>query len=624
VSTGSSKTSASESGGLFSSPRQRSVILCLLLATLTLGIYNQVSHAQFINFDDDDYITNNPHVQAGLNGQTLAWAFSTTEAGNWHPLTWISHAIDCQIFHLNPAGHHYVNVLLHACNVILLFLLLQRGTGQTWRAMLVAAVFAVHPINVESVAWVAERKNVLSMLFFLLALAAYGWYVHKPGGKRYALVLTFFVLGLMSKPMVITLPFVLLLLDYWPLRRMNFAGDGTATDQAQLQVPRPSALRLTMEKIPLFLLSLASAVITMVVERKGNAVRAIFPFAVRFENALVSYVAYLGKAVWPSHLAILYPHPGNSIPGWTVAAATIFLLLVTAGAFQLRRHRYLIAGWLWFLGTLLPMIGLVQVGGQAMADRYAYLAFIGLFVAAVWGTADWAGAHGVGSKFLAMGGVAIVAALGAVTHIQENYWHDSVALWSHAIEVTRPNFAAQDNLGVALVALGRVDESTSHFESAVEINPLDWVGQLNVGVYEQVHGQVKEAMARYRIVLQQASDQRFRVFALENLGAAYRTLGDYSLARGSYQAALELSPADSFALVNLGIVTQKAGDFSQAAEYYSRAIQIQPSDIAYLLLAQAFEQTGRPQAARAALESAQKLSPDLDKARQNMNRLLTE
>jgi protein O-mannosyl-transferase len=624
VPTASSKTSAPESSGLFSSPRQRSVILCLLLATLTLGIYNQVSHAQFINFDDDDYITNNPHVQAGLNRQTLAWAFATTEAGNWHPLTWISHAIDCQIFHLNPAGHHYVNVLLHACNVILLFLLLQRGTGQTWRAMLVAALFAVHPINVESVAWVAERKNVLSMLFFLLAVGAYGWYVHKPGGRRYALVVSFFVLGLMTKPMVITLPLVLLLLDYWPLRRMNFAGDGTATDQARLQVPGYSALRLTMEKIPLFLLSLASAVITMVVERKGNAVRALFPLAVRFENALVCYVAYLGKAVWPSHLAILYPHPGNSIPGWSVAAATIFLLLVTAGAFQLRRHRYLIAGWLWFLGTLVPMIGLVQVGGQAMADRYAYLAFIGLFVAAVWGTADWAGAHGVGSKFLAIGGFAIVAALGAVTHMQENYWHDSVRLWSHAIEVTRPNFAAQDNLGVALVALGRVDESTSHFESAVEINPLDWVGQLNVGVYEQVHGQVKEAMARYRIVLQQASDQRFKVFALENLGAAYRTLGDYPLSRASYQAALELSPGDSFALVNLGIATQKAGDFSQAAEYYSRAIQIQPTDIAYLLLAQAFEQTGRPQAARAALESAQKLSPDLEKARQNMNRLLTE
>jgi Tfp pilus assembly protein PilF len=624
VSTGSSKTSAPESSELFSSPRQRSVILCLLLATLTLGIYNQVSHAQFINFDDDDYITNNPHVQAGLNWETVSWAFTTTDAGNWHPLTWISHAIDCQIFHLSPAGHHYVNLLLHACNVILLFLLLQRGTGKTWRSMLVAAVFAVHPINVESVAWVAERKNVLSMLFFLLAVGAYGWYVHKPGFRRYALVLSAFVLGLMAKPMVITLPFVLLLLDYWPLGRMNFAGDGAGMDQSQLQVRGHSALRLTMEKIPLFLLSLASAVVTMVVERQGNAVRAIFPFAVRFENALVSYVAYLGKVVWPSHLAILYPHPGNSIPGWAVVASTIFLLLVTAGACKLRRHRYLIAGWLWFLGTLVPMIGLVQVGGQAMADRYAYLAFLGLFVAAVWGTADWAGAHGVPSKFLAVGGFVIVGALAAVTNIQENYWHDSVALWSHAIEVTRPNFAAQDNLGVALVALGRVDESTSHFESAVEINPLDWVGQLNVGVYEQLHGKVKESIARYQIVLQQASDQRFKVFADEDLGAAYRTLGDYSLSRASYQAALELSPADSFALVNLGVVTQKAGDFSQAAEYYSRAIQIQPSDIAYLLLAQAFEQTGRPEAARAALESAQKLSPDLDKARQNMNRLLTE
>jgi protein O-mannosyl-transferase len=624
VSTGSSKTSAPESSGLFSSPRQRTVILCLLLATLTLGIYNQVSHAQFINFDDDDYVTNNPHVQAGLDWETISWAFGSTDEGNWHPLTWISHAIDCQIFHLNPAGHHYVNVLLHAGNVILLFLLLQRGTGQSWRSLLVAAVFAVHPINVESVAWVAERKNVLSMLFFLLALGAYGWYVHKPGFRRYVLVLSFFALGLMAKPMVITLPFVLLLLDYWPLGRMNFAGDTAARGQAQVQIRAYSVLRLTMEKIPLLLLSLASAVITMVVERNGNAVRAIFSFATRLENALVSYVAYLGKAVWPSHLAILYPHPGNSIPGWTIAASTIFLLLVTAAVFKIRRHRYLIAGWLWFLGTLVPMIGLVQVGGQAMADRYAYLAFIGLFVAVVWGMADWAGAHRVPSKFLAAAAFASVAALAAVTNMQEKYWHDSVALWSHTIEVTGPNFAAQDNLGVALVAVGRVEESTSHFESAVEINPLDWVGQLNVGVYEQLHGKVKESIARYQIVLQQASDQRFKVFADENLGAAYRTLGDYSRSRLSYQDALELSPADGFALVNLGVVTQKAGDFSQAAEYYTRAIQIQPTDIAYLLLAQALEQTGRPEAARAALESAQKLSPNLDKARQNVNRLLTE
>jgi protein O-mannosyl-transferase len=624
VSPASSKTAAPESGGLFSSPRQRTLILCLLLGTLTLAVYNQVSHAQFINFDDDDYITNNPHVQAGLDWKTVSWAFGSTDAGNWHPLTWISHAIDCQIFHLNPAGHHYVNVLLHAGNVILLFLLLQRGTGQSWRSLVVAAIFAVHPINVESVAWVAERKNVLSLLFFLLALGAYGWYVHQPGFKRYMLVLSLFALGLMAKPMVITLPFVLLLVDYWPLGRMNFSADRAARDQVQVGTRGRSALRLTIEKIPLLLLSLASAVITMAVERQGNAVRVIFSFATRFQNALVSYVAYLGKAVWPSHLAILYPHPGNTTPGWTVAASTIFLLLVTATAFKMRGHRYLIAGWLWFLGTLVPMIGLVQVGGQAMADRYAYLAFIGLFVAAVWGIADWARAHGVPAKILAAAAFASVAALAAVTTVQEKYWHDSVALWSHAIEVTKPNFAAQDNLGVALVAAGQVEESTSHFESAVEINPLDWVGQLNVGVYEQVHGKVKESVARYQIVLQQASDQRFKVFADENLGAAYRTLGDYPRSRASYQAALELSPADSFALVNLGIVTQKSGDFSQAAEYYSRAVQIQPTDIAYLLLAQAFEQTGRPEAARAALESAQKLSANLDQARQNVNRLLTQ
>jgi protein O-mannosyl-transferase len=614
------KTSSPKDGDLFSSPEKRTLILGLLLAMLTLALYNPVSHFQFLNFDDDEYVTNNLHVQAGLNWDTVSWAFRSTEAVNWHPLTWISHAVDCQLFHLNPAGHHYVNVLLHACNVVLLFLLLQRGTGRTWRSLTVAALFAVHPINVESVAWVAERKNVLCTLFFLLALGAYGWYVRKPALKRYLVVVLLFALGLMSKPMVITLPFVLLLLDYWPLRRMNFSDAG----ESESKIPHKAFSWLLLEKIPLLALSAASAIVTMMVQSNGNAVKSDFSLPVRLGNAIASYGLYVLKAVWPLPLAAFYPHERALISGWTVVVSAIFLVAVTVGVLKLRGNRYLSVGWLWFLGTLVPVIGLVQVGGQAMADRYAYIPFIGLLVAFIWGVADWAGARKISTIALAAGGFAFVFAFSAITRVQESYWHDSVSLWSHTIAVTGPNFVAQDNLGVALVSLGKVDEANPHFQAAVQINPLDPIGQLNVGVDEQLHGKVRESIGRYQIVLQQTLDPRFEVYAFENLGSAYRALGEYAHARDSFGSALQLAPADTFALVGLGVVAQKTGDFSRAAEYYARAVQIKPSDIGYLLLAQALQQTGQAADAQAALEQAQKLSANLDQARQRMNRLLTE
>ncbi len=611
---------------IFSSPGKRTFVLCLLLAILTLVLYNSVSHFQFVNFDDEDYVTKNLHVQQGLTWDTVCWAFSSTEAANWHPLTWISHALDYQLFHLNPSGHHYVNLLLHTSNVVLLFLLLQRGTGRTWPSLMVAALFAVHPINVESVAWVAERKNVLSTLFFLLAVGAYGWYARKPDIKRYLLVAFMFAMGLMSKPMVITLPFVLLLLDYWPLGRMNFSGEGKAVLGKDLQsgIPAQTFLRLLLEKTPLLLLSVASAIITLVAQSNAKAVKMDLPFSAKLGNAIISYGLYLGKAVWPANLAAMYPHQGDSISSWKIAVSAICLLVVTAGVFKLRRYRYLVVGWLWLLGTLVPVIGLVQVGEQAMADRYAYIPFMGLFVAVVWGVADWADASKVSSKLLAVVGIAVIVVLSSITYVQEYYWHDSVMLWSHAIAVTRPNFIAQDNLGVALVSLGKVAEATPHFQTAVQINPLDPIGQLNVGIDEQLHGKVRESIGRYWVVLKQTPDLRFKVFAYENLGSAYRTLGDYVQARSSYESALQLSPADAFALVGLGIVAQKSGDFPQATEYYSRAVKLQPSAVGYLLLAQAFEKMGRMDEAQAASEQAQTLSTNLDQARQNMNRLLME
>ena len=357
-------------------------VLSILLVIVTVALYYQVSDHPFVNYDDNVYVTDNAQIKSGLNWDTVQWAFTTSEAGNWHPLTWLSHAVDYQLFQADPAGHHNTNLLLHVLNVLLLFWVLREATGFTGRSWMVAALFALHPINVESVAWISERKNLLSMLFFLLALGAYRWYVREPRTIRYAVVAAFFALGLMAKPQVVTLPFVLLLWDYWPLRRMEIAEHDSAFDtRGERAFPQRSFSWLLGEKLPLIALCGASAFITMQAQQTAGAMHTVknsFPLSIRVGNALVCYARYLGKAFWPSRLALIYPHPGTSLQTWQVLAALVALLTVTALVLRERRRRYLLVGWSWFLGTMLPMIGLVQVGEQAMADRYAYLPFIGL------------------------------------------------------------------------------------------------------------------------------------------------------------------------------------------------------------------------------------------------------
>ena len=393
-----------EAVGIFRSPGQRKLVLGLLLVVVTLALYNPVSRNGFVNFDDDRYVTDNPQVRAGLRSSTISWAFTTLDLANWHPLTWLSHALDCQLFQLNPVGHHYTSLLLHASNALLLFLILQWFTGYTARSLMVAALFAVHPLNVESVAWVAERKNVLCMLFFLLALAAYGWYVRQPTVARYLAVALLFAMGLMSKPMVITLPIVLLLLDYWPLGRTHFSANVESRDEAS---PRFAAStqpvwRLCLEKVPLLLLSAGSAIVTMLAQRAGGAVLTSAERSplLRLENVIVCYVLNIKKVFWPSHLAALYPYP-HTLPAWQVAASALFLVAVTCAVLKYREHRYLVVGWFWYLGTMVPMIGLIQVGNQAMADRYAYLPLIGLFIMIVWAAADCASARQLSANYLA-------------------------------------------------------------------------------------------------------------------------------------------------------------------------------------------------------------------------------
>ena len=599
--------------------RKHNAILCLLLAAATLALYNPVARHPFVNFDDDRYVTDNSHVNQGLSWQTVKWSVTTFHEAMWQPLTWLSHAADCQFFRLNPAGHHYTSLLIHVLNAVLLFLVLQAATGYTWRSLMVAFLFALHPLNVEAVAWIAERKTVLSMFFLLLALGAYGFYARKPGAGRYTLVALLFACALMSKPMAVTFPAVLLLWDYWPLNRVASPHQDAASQNFSV-VPLS---RLILEKLPLVVLSLASAMMTVKSAKAGSSLGSArdYPFLLRLENAIVSYAKYVGKAFWPSRLAPMYPHP-DFLPLWQVAIAATFLMAVTVLVLLARRRRYLAVGWFWFLGTLVPMIGLVQVGAVGMADRYAYLSFLGLFMMICWGAADWAKERGVSSLWLGAPAVAVLAALAAVTHHQLNYWEDNLTLWSHTLQVTTDNFVADDNYGGALIAAGRTEESMPYFRRAAAISPLDGQANLNLAVYAQAHGSLQEAIQRYDIVVHTTNDGKTQSTAYSNMGFAFRAMADYGRAQASFLAAIQANPENVKPLYGLALLLQKTGELTRAASYYARAVALQPTDFGYLLLAQALEKSGHVAEAQAAYEKAQQLSQDLPQAQRAAQSLL--
>ncbi len=524
--------------GLLSSPNRKGLALALLLAIITVILYLPVRHDPFVNYDDDLYVINNAHVNHGLSLDTVKWAFTTYDAFNWHPLTWLSHALDCQIFQLNPAGAHATNVLLHALSVVLLFWVLWRATGYSGRSFVVAALLAVHPLNVESVAWISERKTMLSMVFFLLALGAYRWYAREPRVRRYLLVAFLFALGLMAKPQVITLPAVLLLWDYWPLRRMfasvREADLGTATQAA---IPPRSFIWLVLEKAPLGVLCAASAYVTMKAQGIGRPRHWPYTIFVRAENAIVCYARYVGKMFWPTRLAIMYPHPGNSLRTWQVLAASAFLLAVTALVAVGWRRRYLTVGWLWFLGTMVPMVGLVQVGRQAMADRYAYLPFLGLFIMICWGLAGLASEKHLPALTLPAVSVAALVALSAVTYRQESYWKDNPVLWSHTLESTsKSNWVAEFHLADALKKKGQTMEAVEHYYKALALTPEDPDINLEVAFFEHQSGNRLQAIERYKMTIAKSEDKGVKLRAMTNLAYAYKELGDSENARKSFEA----------------------------------------------------------------------------------------
>jgi tetratricopeptide (TPR) repeat protein len=559
-----------------------------LLGVATFAIYSPVIAHPFINYDDRDYVTENQHVQAGLSAQTIAWAFTSTDQANWHPLTWLSHAMDCEIYGLNPHGHHLTSVLIHTTNVLLLFLLLQWATGATGASAMVAALFALHPFNVESVAWIAERKNLLSTFFFLLALAAYGWYARQPSLRRYAGLAGLFALGLAAKPMVITLPLVLLLLDYWPLARIK----GWATQSSAFPVPQVPWTRLLLEKVPLLALSAASAAIAVFAQRSGNAFESLghIPLHLRIENAIYAYAKYVVKIFWPINMALIYPHPLDKLTFFQVGLFAIFLIVVSLLVWQSRKQRpYAITGWLWFLGTLVPVIGLVQVGPQGMADRYAYIPAIGIFVLLVWGFKDWASSKPGISAWLKPIAVVVLAFLAILTFRQIGYWRSSEELWTHTLKVTEDNFMADDMLGSVLVQERR-PEALQYFETAARIAPWDPASHQAVGAALQDRGDLQGAIRAYQVVLH-AKDPKILAYTYANLGVIYRELGNNAAARLSSEQALRSDPVVVHQMIQqlsgmvkarpaapgylrLGLLLEGAGEAAQARSAFERALEL--------------------------------------------------
>src|SRR6202167_1037861 len=525
--------------------------VCVALIAANLIVYASAWHHGFVNYDDDDYVTTNPVVLRGLTWHGVAWAFTTGYAVNWHPLTWLSHMLDVQLYGLDPGLHHLTNLLFHIVNTLLLFGLLHRMTRALGRSAFVAGLFAVHPLHVESVAWVAERKDVLSTLFWMLTLWAYQEYARRPGLRRYWAVLLFFALGLMAKPMLVTLPFVLLLLDFWPLGRVGI-GPNSAGGWALSRDGWATMRRLVFEKLPLLALAVVSSIVTFAIHRRGGAVIsfAAAPLHIRMANALVSYVAYIGKMLWPARLAVLYPY-AQSLPLWWLAGAFLGLMGISFAVIRAGpRHPYLSVGWFWYLGTLVPVIGLIQVGDQAMADRYTYVPLIGLFIIVAWGVPELLVRWPFRRIALAAAAGLVILACAIAARGQLQYWENSSTLWTRALAVTTGNNIAHNNLGVSLADQGKLDEAIAHYSEALRIKPDYADAHNNLGAALADQGKVDEAIAHYSEALRIKPDY---ADAHDNLGVSLCDQGKLDEGIAHFNEALRIKPDSAKAHNNLGV-----------------------------------------------------------------------
>ena len=577
------------------------------LAITTFGIYAQVIGHRFITIDDLSYIEENSMVNRGVTFGGLAWAFTTFHQGNWHPLTWIAHMIDSELFGVFAGGHLLVNALMHVANTLLVFWFLLGTTRARWPSALVAALFALHPLHVESVAWAAERKDTLSTFFGLLSLIAYARYAGAPSISRYAWTAIALALGLLAKPMLVTWPFVMLLLDYWPLRRFEI----TSRREVATKV-----WPLVREKLPLFALAAASAVVTSIAQSHAGAVRTLteFPFTLRLSNALVSYAKYLLLTFWPNDLVVYYPFPASGIPVWQIIGAALLLIGITAFCFfQSRKHSgYLIVGWLWFLGTLVPVIGLIQVGGQAMADRYFYIPSIGLFIALVFGLADVAERRRVAPWLSAAIGGVVLVVLATLTNAQIRWWTDSFTLFKHALTVAPPSVAVEDSLGYAMQRSGRLDEAAAHYEKALQIKPDDYMSLLYLGVARFYQGRVTEAIEYAQAAIRSQADSPK---AHNLLGMALAKQNHNEAALEEVRRAVELAPKDADIRNDLGLVLAQLGRIPEAINEFHEAVRLNPNNaVAHANLGLALLAAGKPQESVPEFEAALQLNPEFKAA----------
>ena len=570
--------------------------ICISLAVLTWVVFGQLLQYDFINYDDPRYVYENTNITNGLTIGGIAWAFTHIHSMNWHPLTTISHMLDCQLYGLKPGAHHFTNVLLHSIVAILLLLVLQRmtggpsGTGSIWRSAFVAAVFAIHPLRVESVAWIAERKDVLSGVFFMLTLLTYFRYVRVRSIGHYLTVLFMFALGLMCKPMLVTLPFVLLVLDYWPLKRVR-------SQNSELRSQR-NLLALVVEKLPLVALSVVSSVVTFAAQRGAVGWTEQLPVLARINNAVVTYAAYMWQMLWPVKLAVFYPHPESRLPLWEIILCLLLLIGITAAAVVLRKSRpYFITGWLWYLGMLVPVIGLVQVGWQGRADRYTYLPQIGLYIAITWGIADVTAAWRWQREILTAGTAIVVGLLSWRASVQASYWRDSETLFTHALAVTSNNDVAENNLGIVFLQKGNLDEAISLLQAAVDLRPENSPAHENLAKALLQKGQVTDALVHYRRLLELQPDN----IEVHNIvGTVLIQQGQAREAVEEWQKVLAIQPDNGNAMSNLAWVFATSPDDSlrdraKAVQLAEQAMRISGGRIPIIFrtLAAAYAENGR-------------------------------
>jgi len=597
----------------------RQIILVMIcLTVLLLMVYWDLQDHDFINYDDPTYVTENYYVKAGLSREGISWAWRDTHTGYWHPLTWLSHMADFQLFGMRSGGHHWSSLLLHIANTLILFHIFRLMTGEPWKSAAVAGMFALHPLNVESVAWVAERKNVLSAFFWMTTLWAYIRYDRHPSLFRYSLVAVLFAAGLLSKPMVVTLPFVLLLMDFWPLQRIGVvAGEAGQPSRRPLRFTM-GRRGLVMEKVPLLLLSFAvsGGTIWAVNREEGLASLDVISLGTRLAHALVSYVVYLGKLLWPVKLAVFYPHP-MQVPLWQGLAAAVFLGVLTCACLaQLRRKPYLIVGWLWYLGVLFPVIGILQAGHQAMADRYAYLPFIGVFIMIVWGGAAFLNQFPWGKMCPGAAALVLIVFFALCTRYQLSYWDNSIRLFSRALAVTERNWVAHNNLGAALLKEGKIQAAIQHFEAVLRIKPDYTYAHNNMGLALTSQGSTAEAQSFYLEAL------RYRpnfVEAYNNIGVALTDREQYEEAVTYFRKALHYRPHYPEALNNLGYVHARQGRYSEAIRFFDDALRLKPDYVAaWNNAGSALAQSGRTEEGIERFRRALLIAPDDVMAHNNM------